>query len=78
MEQPTQQGTEPSAAWITLAEAAAYLGKPKSWMYDNYKRLQIPHTLLETHPRFSREQLDKWMLSRMQYRFDFGLPGSGR
>ena len=78
MEQTTQQKTEPSAAWITLTEAAEYLGKPKSWMYDNYKKLQIPHTLLQTHPRFSREQLDKWMLSHMQYRFDFTVPHSRR
>jgi excisionase family DNA binding protein len=57
--------------WLTLAQAAAYLAKPRSWMYDNYKKLEIPHSYVGRQPRFTTEQLDKWLHLRMQHRLDY-------
>jgi excisionase family DNA binding protein len=53
--------------WMTVKRAAAYLGKPPSWIYDNVHRLEIPHVRLERQYRFRTSDLDAWLESRMQY-----------
>lgn len=60
----------PSGAkhWLTLSEAASYLGKPNSWVYDNVRKLGIPFVPLGRQYRFSTEQLDQWMLKQMENR----------
>ena len=50
--------------WLTLSEAAAYLCKPASWMYDNTQRLEIPHTRLGREYRFRLDLLDEWLTKR--------------
>lgn len=50
--------------WMTLQEAAAYIRKPASWMYDNVHRQEIPHVRLERQYRFHRQSLDRWLLAQ--------------
>lgn len=54
-------GTAVDSPWLTLPEAAAYLSKPASWMYDNAQRLGIPHTRLGREYRFRIDLLDEWL-----------------
>lgn len=51
-------------SWMTLQEAAEYIRKPASWMYDNVHTLAIPHVRLERQYRFHRLQLDRWLLKQ--------------
>lgn len=47
--------------WLTLKEAAAYLSKPASWMYDNVQRLDIPRRKVGREYRFRIDLLDEWL-----------------
>jgi excisionase family DNA binding protein len=51
--------------WLTLSEAAAYLGKPASWMYDNTQRRRIPHMRLGREYRFRIDLLDEWLIKQV-------------
>lgn len=57
----------PPRAWMTLKEAADYIRKPPSWLYDNTKKERIPHLRLERQYRFHRESLDQWLLLRLTH-----------
>jgi len=54
-------------SWIDLKAAAAFLGKPPSWIYDNVHRLEIPHVRLERQYRFRATDLNAWLENRMWY-----------
>lgn len=47
--------------WLTLKEAAAYLSKPASWMYDNAQRRGIPFRKIGREYRFRIDLLDEWL-----------------
>lgn len=58
-------GYEPEP-YITTEEAAAYLAKPPSWLYQNARRLGIPRTPLGRQWRYRRTELDAWMRQAME------------
>ena len=60
--------------WLTMKEAAFYIGKPVSWMYDNTHKLQIPHCRLERQYRFQTKELDSWLESRSMYKQEGSSP----
>lgn len=60
--------------WLTLEEAAKYLRKPRSWMYDNVHRERIPHVVLGRQYRFSARELDAWMRNKTAYRMATTTP----
>jgi len=47
-------------ALITVEDVAAYLGRPKSWVYDNYKRLGIPARKIGQAVRFKPSDVVAW------------------
>lgn len=60
---------KPVPGWLTLSEAALYLSKPNSWIYDNVQKMGIPCSRLGKQYRFKVDLLDEWMLSRMDNPF---------
>ena len=58
-----KKSTQPKG-WLNLKEAAHYISKPESWMYENIQKYGIPHAKLGVQYRFQTAQLDSWMLSR--------------
>ncbi len=57
--------TEPTGPepWIGVAEAAAHLGKPTSWIYRQTSSGRIPHVKTGQAVRFKRSELDAWLES---------------
>lgn len=58
-------GLVANSPWLTLNDAASYLSKPPSWMYDNAQRLGIPHTRLGREYRFRIDLLDEWLTQQI-------------
>ena len=58
-----------SDSWMSVKEAATYLGKSPHWLYQNRERLQIPCTVIGGSLRFEKTQLDDWIRNRSQTRF---------
>ena len=58
-----------SDSWMSVKEAATYLGKSPHWLYQNRERLQIPCTVIGGSLRFEKSQLDDWIRNRSQTRF---------
>jgi excisionase family DNA binding protein len=52
------QGPEP---WITVDEAAAYIGKPKSRLYDLAAEGSVPHARDGRSVLFRRSELDAYL-----------------
>ena len=50
-----------SDSWMSVKEAATYLGKSAHWLYQNRERLQIPCTPVGGTLRFEKSQLDDWL-----------------
>ena len=59
-----QMDSQNPTNWMTLREAADYIRKPASWMYDNVHKQSIPHVRLERQYRFHRLQLDRWLIKQ--------------
>jgi len=57
-----------TSVWMTLNEAATYLRKPPSWIYDNVHKQEIPHVRLERQYRFRAIDLENWLERRTYYR----------
>jgi excisionase family DNA binding protein len=55
-----------SDSWMSVKEAATYLGKSAHWLYQNRERLQIPCTSVGGTLRFEKSRLDDWIFSRSQ------------
>jgi excisionase family DNA binding protein len=55
-------------SWLSVKEAAAYLGKSTHWLYQNREPLQIPSTSIGGSIRFEKSQIDEWILNRSQVR----------
>lgn len=55
-----------SDSWMSVKEAAIYLGKSAHWVYQNRERLQIPCTAVGGTLRFEKSRLDDWISSRSQ------------
>ena len=53
-----------SSDWLSLEEAAEYLGKSAHWLYQNRVRLGIPHTRVGGTYRFQKAQLQEWVEQR--------------
>jgi excisionase family DNA binding protein len=53
-----------SSDWMSVEEAAAYLGKSPHWLYQNRERLGIPHIQVGGTYRFHKTQLDEWLRAR--------------
>lgn len=51
-------GTEPL---VGAAEAAAYLGRPVSWLYDRWRSLGIPAYRVGARLSFRLSELDEWL-----------------
>ena len=47
--------------WISTAEAAAHLGKPTSWLYQQARPLQMPYVRLGQQLRWRVSTLDAWL-----------------
>lgn len=58
-----------SDSWMSVKEAATYLGKSAHWLYQNRERLEIPCTVIGGSLRFERAQLDDWIQNRSRSRF---------
>ncbi len=50
-----------SDEWLDVAEAAAFIGKSKHWVYQNRIREGIPHRRIGGSLRFHREELKTWI-----------------
>jgi excisionase family DNA binding protein len=46
---------------FSLKEAADYLGKPRSWLYNNIGILGIPHVKIGQQYRFIKADLRNWL-----------------
>ncbi|MBB5938812.1 helix-turn-helix domain-containing protein [Streptomyces zagrosensis] len=46
---------------MTMNEVAAYLGKPPSWVYGNWRRLEIPFRKVGQALRCRPTDLEKWL-----------------
>ncbi len=55
-----------SDSWMSVKEAATYLGKSPHWLYQNRERLQIPCTAVGGTLRFEKTKLDDWISNRSQ------------
>ena len=55
-----------SDSWMSVKEAATYLGKSPHWLYQNRERLQIPCTAVGGTLRFEKSKLDDWISNRAQ------------
>lgn len=53
-------------SWMSVKEAATYLGKSPHWLYQNRERLQIPCTAVGGTLRFEKSRMDEWISSRSQ------------
>jgi len=53
-------------SWMSVKEAATYLGKSPHWLYQNRERLQIPCTAVGGTLRFEKSRMDDWISSRSQ------------
>lgn len=53
-------------SWMSVKEAATYLGKSPHWLYQNRERLQIPCTAVGGTLRFEKSRIDEWISSRSQ------------
>ena len=76
---------------MTAGDIADYLAVPKSWVYDNYKRLKIPHMFVGRKVRFRQSEIDQWLDSNRggvslephtkdpirQVQVSLGRPGDG-
>ncbi|MFG2141657.1 helix-turn-helix domain-containing protein [Streptomyces sp. NPDC048650] len=49
---------------LTVGEAAEFLGKPRSWVYDNWKREEIPFRKVGQSLRVRPNELDRWFDAR--------------
>ena len=50
-----------SDSWMSVREAAQYLGKSAHWLYQNRERLGIPAVAIGGTYRFEKSQLDRWI-----------------
>ena len=50
-----------SDEWMSVAEAAKYLGKSRHWLYQNHQRLGIPSVVVGGTYRFNKASLDEWL-----------------
>jgi excisionase family DNA binding protein len=55
-----------SDSWLSVKEAATYLGKSPHWLYQNRERLQIPCTAVGGTLRFEKSKLDDWISNHSQ------------
>jgi excisionase family DNA binding protein len=62
-----------SDSWMSVKEAATYLGKSAHWLYQNRERLQIPCTVIGGSLRFEKSRLDDWIDNRSQVRLNSTL-----
>jgi excisionase family DNA binding protein len=62
-----------SDSWMSVKEAATYLGKSAHWLYQNRERLQIPCTVIGGSLRFEKSRLDDWIDNRSQARLNSTL-----
>ncbi|MEN6509074.1 MAG: helix-turn-helix domain-containing protein [Smithella sp.] len=46
---------------LDVAQLAAYLNVSKSWIYDQIRNSEIPHSKLGKYLRFRRREIDKWI-----------------
>ena len=46
---------------MTVEDLAAYLSKPKSWVYDNHRKASIPSCRIGQSIRFRRTAVDRWI-----------------
>ena len=53
-------------SWMSVKEAATYLGKSPHWLYQNRERLKIPCTAVGGTLRFEKSRMDEWISSRTQ------------
>ncbi len=64
----TAPGETPGRNFLTLAEAAVFLGRKKSYLYRLTSTGQIPHYKDGSRfVMFDRAELEAWQRSRMQY-----------
>ena len=61
-----------SDSWMSVKEAATYLGKSAHWLYQNRERLQIPCSVIGGTLRFEKSRLDDWIGNRSQTRRNQG------
>jgi excisionase family DNA binding protein len=46
---------------LTADQVAAMLGVPRSWVYDQSRKGQIPTVTLGRYRRYRREAIDEWL-----------------
>jgi excisionase family DNA binding protein len=51
---------------LTAEQVAKKLGKPTSWVYNNLRREGIPFIKLGQQYRFAEEELDTWILGKIE------------
>ncbi|MEH0470712.1 helix-turn-helix domain-containing protein [Streptomyces hayashii] len=49
---------------MNVADVATYLGVPKSWVYENWKREQLPFRKIGQALRIRPVDLDRWFDSQ--------------
>ncbi|WP_372407247.1 helix-turn-helix domain-containing protein [Streptomyces luteireticuli] len=50
---------------LTLDEVAAHLDKPRSWVYGNWRRAEIPFRRIGNQLRCRPTDLEKWIDRQM-------------
>ena len=50
-----------SGQLLTVDDLSKFLQVPKSWVYDNYRALRIPHIKIGNKLRFRRAEVDYWL-----------------
>lgn len=52
---------EPPEPFVTTEQVADFLGKPRSWVYNNAARLGIPRHALGRQWRFRLSEVAEWV-----------------
>lgn len=55
-----------SDSWMSVKEAAQYLGKSTHWLYQNRERLKLPAVAIGGTYRFEKTALDRWICDNLQ------------
>lgn len=53
-------------SWMSVKEAAQYLGKSTHWLYQNRERLKLPAVAIGGTYRFEKAALARWISDNQQ------------
>ncbi|HVU61313.1 MAG TPA: helix-turn-helix domain-containing protein [Mycobacteriales bacterium] len=74
----TAEAQNPRGALLTVAEAAALLNVPETWLRKRVSERRVPFALLGRHIRFTESHLDRIISDAEQFPLDIAPHGLTR